>query len=199
MPPQRPFLPAAPISNQWTLYHVKILERPGTVRPAALWIVLLGDLSSWNTLLEVIMADYLWIFLLAFLDLIFCYLFCYIAKQYKIINHLRTLSVKTALFKLQNCTLICFPFLFWKMMQNSLSIPHLVSLNHLSLCHRNIMLPFLHVVALIRHLVKTQHILWSFIIKAWLILYVFVVRWIINIKTSCVSSRRKCAFILREV
>ena len=42
--PQRPFLLAAPIDSQWTLFHstgivpVKIMEQPGTMRPAALWI-----------------------------------------------------------------------------------------------------------------------------------------------------------------
>ena len=45
--PQRPFLPVAPIESQWTLFCStgivpgKVMEWPGTVRPAALWIALL--------------------------------------------------------------------------------------------------------------------------------------------------------------
>ena len=45
-PPPSPFLPVAPIHSQWTLFcstgivPVEIMEWPGTVRPAALWIVL---------------------------------------------------------------------------------------------------------------------------------------------------------------
>ena len=45
--PQRPFLPVAPIDSQWTLFcstgivPVEIMEWPGTMRPATLWIALL--------------------------------------------------------------------------------------------------------------------------------------------------------------
>ena len=53
-PPPRPFLPVAPIHRQWTFFcstgvvPVEVMEWPGTVNTAALWIALLHATRAYS-------------------------------------------------------------------------------------------------------------------------------------------------------